>query len=376
MTTSETVPFVDLGAQYNSIKKEIDAAMAAVIADAAFIGGRFVRTFEEEFAAFLGIEHCIGCANGTDSLEILLKALDIGAGDEVIVPANSWISTSEAVTTAGATPVFVDCHPAFYTIDTAKIEEKITPRTKAIIPVHLYGLPAEMDQVMAIAARYQLRVIEDCAQAHGATYNGKLIGTIGDAGSFSFYPGKNLGAYGDAGCMVTSDSELAIKVRMIANHGRLDKFGHAIEGRNSRLDGLQAAILSAKLPHLHRWTELRRNHAALYSHLLSESGLQLPESPEYSKHVFHLYVIQVPERERIRQELAGKGIETGIHYPIPLPFLKAYSRLGHQPADFPVAFAAMGRILSIPMFADLSERQLTIVAGAVLQCIGSTVDEA
>lgn len=356
------VPFVDLTAQYKSIKKDIDAAMAAVITEAAFIGGRFVKKFEEEFAAFLGIEHCVSCANGTDSLEILLKAFEIGPGDEVIVPANSWISTSEAVTTVGAAPVFVDCHPLYYTIDTDKIEENISTRTKAIIPVHLYGLSAEMDRVMEIAARHSLHVIEDCAQAHGALYRGRPVGTIGDAGSFSFYPGKNLGAYGDAGCMVTSDEALATRARMIANHGRLGKFDHMIEGRNSRLDGLQAAILSAKLPHLPRWTELRRNHAATYDRLLADVGIQLPEAPPYVRHVFHLYVIQIPDRDRIREELAANGIETGIHYPIPLPFLKAYARMNLKSEDFPIASAGMGRLLSIPMFAELTENQCEYVS--------------
>jgi len=358
----QKVPFVDLAAQYASIKQEIDSAIAAVIAESAFIGGRFVKAFEEQFAEFLGIEHCIGCANGTDSLEILLQALEVGPGDEVIVPANSWISTSEAVSTTGATPVFVDCHPRFYTIDTNKIEEKITLRTKAIIPVHLYGLPAEMDHVLEIAQRHGLHVIEDCAQAHGATYKGKLVGTIGDAGSFSFYPGKNLGAYGDAGCMVTSNETLATKARMIANHGRLGKFDHIMEGRNSRLDGLQAAILSAKLPHLPRWTELRRSHAAVYGRLLADVGIQLPEAPPYSQHVYHLYVIQIPDREHVREKLAASGVDTGIHYPIPLPFLKAYSRMKHQPENFPVASAGMGRILSIPIFAELTENQCEYVS--------------
>lgn len=363
---SVRVPFVDLVAQYESIRTEVDAAIAGVISESAYIGGRFVKAFEEDFAGFLGAQYCVGCANGTDSLEILLKALGIGAGDEVIVPANSWISTSEAVTTAGGTPVFVDCDPHYYTIDTEKIEEKISPRTKAIIPVHLYGLPAEMDKIMAIAARHGLKVVEDCAQAHGATYRGRAVGTIGDAGSFSFYPGKNLGAYGDAGCMVTNDPELATRIRMIANHGRLGKFDHMLEGRNSRLDGLQAAILSAKLPHLRRWTELRRSHAAAYDHLLAESGIQLSQALEYSCHVYHLYVVQLSQRDHVRDELAANGIETGIHYPIPLPFLKAYARMGHSRDDFPVVSAASERILSLPMFAELTEQQLEKVVAALL----------
>jgi len=360
------IPFVDLLAQYESIRTEVDNAISRVIAESAYIGGRFVKAFEEEFAEFLGTQYCVGCANGTDSLEILLKALEIGAGDEVIVPANSWISTSESVTSVGATPVFVDCNPHYYTIDVEKIEEKISNRTKAIIPVHLYGLPAEMDTVMAIAVQYGLKVIEDCAQAHGATYRGRTVGTIGDAGSFSFYPGKNLGAYGDAGCMVTNDPELATRIRMIANHGRLRKGDHMVEGRNSRLDGLQAAILSAKLPYLHRWTELRRSHAATYDRLLADYDILVPQAPEYSYHVYHLYVIQLSQRDYVRDKLAASGIETGIHYPTPLPLLNAYARMGYSRNDFPVVSTASERILSLPMFAELTVQQLEHVASTVV----------
>jgi dTDP-4-amino-4,6-dideoxygalactose transaminase len=358
MTLPARIPFVDLHAQYLSIQGEIDAAIAGVLAETAFIGGRHVRAFEESFASFVGRRHCIGCANGTDSLEILLQALGIGPGDEVIVPANSWISTSEAVSAVGALPVFADSLPGLYTIDVGHAARLVTPRTRAIIPVHLYGLPADMDAVMELAGRHGLKVVEDCAQAHGATYRGRCVGSIGDAGSFSFYPGKNLGAYGDAGCMVTDDDELATRARMLANHGRLGKHDHALEGRNSRLDGLQAAILLAKLPHLPAWTEARRSRAAHYRERLAGCRVELPREPAGSTHVYHLFVVQLEGRDRVREALCQDAIETGIHYPIPLPLLKAYAARGFTPGDFPVAAPQAGRILSLPIFPELAEEQI------------------
>ncbi|MEL6823570.1 MAG: DegT/DnrJ/EryC1/StrS family aminotransferase, partial [Calditrichota bacterium] len=298
------VPFVDLKKQYHSIKAEIDAAIEDVLSHTAFIGGKAVSEFEEAFADFIGTDYCVACGNGTDSLEILLRAYGIGPGDEVIVPANSWISTSEVVSTAGAKPVFVDVNPLYYTIDPQKVEQAITANTRAIIPVHLYGLPAEMDAIMAIADKHNLIVIEDSAQAHGAEYRGSKIGTIGHAASFSFYPGKNLGAYGDAGGIVTNDANIARTCRMIGNHGQLQKHDHRIEGRNSRMDGLQAAVLKVKLKHLPQWTEGRRQAASVYDNLLQESGMQLPRAPEHSKHVYHLYVVQVDGRAELRNKLS------------------------------------------------------------------------
>lgn len=363
------VPFVDLNKQYASIKKEIDGAMASVISETAFISGKYATTFEKDFASFLGIDHVIACANGTDSLEILLSAYGIGAGDEVIVPANSWISTSESVTTAGAKVVFVDSDPSTYLMDVKKLSGVITSKTKAIIPVHLYGCPAPMDEIMELAKKHNLIVIEDCAQAHGSQYKGKTIGTIGHASSFSFYPGKNLGAYGDAGCMATNDAEIAKKVRMIANHGRLGKHDHGIEGRNSRMDGIQGAILSAKLPHLKSWTDLRIKHARTYTRLLKDSGLPLPVEPDYGQHVFHLYVVKVKNREKVQEILKEKGIETGIHYPIALPLLKAYEYLGHTPEDFPVASGQMNELLSLPIYAELTEEQISYVCDTLKAAI-------
>lgn len=355
------IPFVDLKAQYQSIKADIDRAIAEVIDQTGFIKSPFIAEFEKGFAAYLGIKNCIGCANGTDAIEIALRALGIGPGDEVIVPANTWISTAEAVTTAGAKVVFVDNHPELYTIDCSKIEAKITARTKAIIPVHLYGLPADMDVIMALAAQYGLKVIEDCAQSHGATYKGKKTGTFGHVATFSFFPGKNLGAYGDAGGIVTNDDELAKLCRMIGDHGRLGKYDHGLEGRNSRLDGIQAAILSAKLPYLKEWTEARQRNALVYERLLAAVDIQRPICPEHSQHVYHLYVVQVPNREVVQERLAQCGIATGIHYPIALPLLSAYKYLNASAADFPVAAAGMGRILSLPMYAEMNEEKISYV---------------
>lgn len=361
------VPFVDLKLQYKNHQVVIDEAIAKVINETAFISGKYAQQFENDFASFLGIKHVMSCANGTDSLEILLKAFGIGPGDEVIVPANSWISTSECVSTVGAKVVFVDAIPLKYTIDVSLIENKITNKTKAIIPVHLYGCPADMDEIMEIAKRYNLVVIEDCAQSHGAVYKGKKTGTIGHASSFSFYPGKNLGAYGDAGAMATNIDDIATACRMMANHGRLGKHDHGIEGRNSRLDGIQAAILSSKLPYLENWTQSRIANAALYSKLLENSNLILPNTPPNCRHVYHLYVIQIENRNEVQEKLKERNIETGIHYPIALPLLKAYKHLGYQPDDFKVSFSQQSKLLSLPMYAELTEEQIKYVCENLLE---------
>src|SRR4051812_12746141 len=304
------VPFVDLNAQYNSLKSEIDATILDVITTGAFIGGKYVTQFESDFSIYLGVKHTIGCANGTDSLEIIMKAMDIGPGDEVIVPVLSWFSTSESVSAVGATPVFVDIEKTFYTIDPHLIEKAITPRTKAIIPVHLYGQSADMPEIMKIAKKNNLKVIEDCAQSHGSEIENKKAGTWGDASSFSFYPGKNLGAYGDAGCICTDDEELAKVCRMISNHGQIKKHDHVIEGRNSRLDGLQAGILSVKLKYLKDWTDKRISHARTYDQLLSGSNVQAPGTRPNTKHVYHLYVVAVNNRAEVMNKLQKKGIQS------------------------------------------------------------------
>ncbi|MFC1613119.1 DegT/DnrJ/EryC1/StrS family aminotransferase [Patescibacteria group bacterium] len=362
------IPFVDLKTQYISIKNDIDSAIKSVILDTAFIGGtnnHYVKIFEEQFASYLKINYCISCANGTDALEILLRAYGISEGDEVIVPALTWISTSEAVNLVGAKPVFVDILPNYYTINPAKIEEKINKKTKAIIPVHLYGMPAEMDEIISIAKKYKLIVIEDCAQAHGAEYKGQKVGTIGHAGSFSFYPGKNLGAYGDSGCMVTNDKNIADRARMITNHGQIKKHEHQIIGRNSRMDGIQAAILIVKLAYLNQWIKNRINNARFYDKYFFESKIETPSTPEYSKHAFHLYVIQTDYRNKINSLLKKNQIATGIHYPTPLPFLKVYSHNNYIPSDFPVAYEASNKILSLPMFPELEEAQIKYITDVI-----------
>jgi len=359
------IPFVDLKAQYQTIQAEIDAAIKNVIAETAFIAGKYAKQFEKDFSAYLGVEHCIACANGTDSLEILLQAMGIKAGDEVIVPAISWISTSEAVSTVGAQPVFVDVDPDYYTIDLSKIEEKITDKTKAIIPVHLYGQPVDMVALMAIAKKHDLKVLEDCAQAHGARFNGQLVGTFGDCASFSFYPGKNLGAYGDAGGMVTNNPEIARVARMIANHGQEGKHNHLMEGRNSRMDGIQAAILSIKVRYIDQWTTARINNAAVYNTLLNGKDIVRPQVLSNGKHVYHLYVIRSKQRDVLMAALKAKGVGVAIHYPTALPFLKCYENLGHTVADFPVAHQVTQEILSLPMFAELDEEAMAYTADLI-----------
>ena len=365
------IPFVDLRAQYESIKEEINSAISGVISKSAFVGGPFVESFEKAFAHFCNVRHCIGVGNGTDALFIALKILGIGKGDEVIVPANSFIATSEAVTLTGAKVVFVDINPKTYTMDSTKLEDCVKSRSvrsanrlKAIIPVHLYGQPADMDPILGIAKKYDLKVVEDAAQAHGATYKDRPIGSIGDMACFSFYPGKNLGAYGDGGAIATNDDQLAHNARMFANHGRVDKYDHEVEGVNSRLDGLQAAVLEVKLRHLMDWADRRRGNAYLYNECLKDTDLVTPLEIEHVKAVYHLYVVRIKNgnREKLQDYLKSKGIATGIHYPIALPNLKAYAYLNHGKSDFPEATMASEEILSLPMFPELEKKQIGYIA--------------
>jgi len=361
-----SIPLVDLKAQYRAIKAEIDDAIQGILDNTAFIGGQAVKDFESNFARFCKANYCVGVASGTDALFLALKALSIGEGDEVIVPANSFIATSEVVTAVGAKVVFVDVNENSCNIDPTQIEDKITERTRAIIPVHLYGQPADMDPINEIAQRHNLKVIEDSAQAHGAEYKGRRTGTLGNVACFSFYPGKNLGAYGDAGAVVTNDKEIADKIRMMANHGRLKKYDHLFEGLSSRLDGLQAAILDVKLRHLEDWTASRREIAANYNELLSDlEGVVLPKEEPHAKHVYHLYGIRVANRDRVRECLKEKGISTGIHYPTPLPLLKAYDYLGHNRGDFPVSERLAKESLSLPMYPELAEEQVEFIANVI-----------
>jgi dTDP-4-amino-4,6-dideoxygalactose transaminase len=362
------IPFVDLKAQYQSIKNEMDTAITNVINETAFIGGKYVKQFEQNFAELYGIKHCISCANGTDSLYIIMKMLGIGAGDEVITVANSWISSSETITQTGAKPVFVDIHANFYSIDETKLEAAISTRTKAVILVHLQGQICDTETIKAICDKNSIALIEDCAQSHFSEQNGKRAGTIGIAGSFSFYPGKNLGAYGDAGCIITNDDSFSEKCRMYANHGALKKHHHTIEGINSRLDGIQAAVLNTKLPYILQWTKQRIDNARKYDEALQDiKQIIIPKVRPNSKHSYHLYVIQCERREDLMQHLKNNGIETAIHYPTILPSLPCYEHLGAEPSDFPIANAMQSKILSLPLYPELTDLQITYVAETIKQ---------
>jgi len=364
------VPFVDLKTQYLSIKNEIDNAVQSVINDTAFIGGKYVKEFETAFASAYGVKHCIGVANGTDAIYITLKMLGIGKGDEVITAANTWISTSETITQTGAKPVFVDIDDKYYTIDEDLIESKINSNTKAVIPVHLYGQVCDMEKIKNICAKHNLFLIEDCAQAHLSMLGSKLAGTYGNASTFSFYPGKNLGAYGDAGCILTNDDALAEKIRMFANHGSIKKHVHEMEGINSRLDGIQAAILTTKLKHLNDWTNKRIHNASLYSQMLSGAGdIITPAIRENSKHTFHLYVIRTKQRDALKEFLAANDIDTGIHYPVALPNLPAYKYLNIPLDDYKLTDVFQNEILSLPMYPELSSGQIGYVCGKIKEFI-------
>ena len=357
------IPFLDLKKQYLQLKPAMDKAIGEVIAETAFIKGKHVHDFEQQFAEACGVKHCISVANGTDAIYIALKMLGIDTGDEVITVANTWISTAETITQAGAKPIFVDIEQEYYCIDSSGIEEKITPRTKAIIAVHLYGQSVNMTEIKALCDKHNLFLLEDCAQSHFSEFENKMVGTFGIAATFSFYPGKNLGAYGDAGAIVTQDDALAKKMRMYANHGSLIKHEHEIEGINSRLDGLQGAILSVKLPHIHNWNNTRITHAQYYTALLKDvKEITCPKVRVNSKHSFHLYVIRAEKRNELQQFLKTQGIETQIHYPRPLPFTKAYNYLNHTEQDFPVAAAYQHQILSLPMYPELENKEIEFIA--------------
>jgi dTDP-4-amino-4,6-dideoxygalactose transaminase len=365
------IKFVDLGRQYDEIGPEIDKAVKTVIAENAFIKGRFARSFEDNFADYIRVGHCIGVGNGTDALFIALKTLGVKAGDEVITAANTFIATVEAISLTGATPVFADCRDDSYNIDPEDVESKLTDKTRALVPVHLYGQPADMDRILHIAAENRLFVVEDAAQAHGAEFKGKKAGTLGDCACFSFYPGKNLGAYGDAGAITTDNSALADRIRMFADHGRSSKYDHEFEGTNSRMDGIQAAVLDVKLKYLDKWTERRREIARRYDSDL-ENGAVKPYVTDNVRHVYHLYVVRVKGREKLQKVLAEKGIATGIHYPIPIPFLKAYRRLGYKADDFPVAFSLKDKLLSLPIHGSMTDDEVDYVIENFNQALETT----
>ena len=355
------IPFVDLRSQYLALRDEIDTAIAEIIAESSFVRGPHVDAFEENFASKTGVEHCISCANGTDALYVALKALGAGPGDEVITTAHSWISTSETITQTGARVVFCDVDPEDFLLDVSLLEGLVTERTKGIVPVHLYGQAVDMDALMKFTKARNLWVLEDCAQAHFATYKERMVGTFGDAATFSFYPGKNLGAMGDAGCILTGRSDLADFMKLFARHG--GKGNHKIEGINSRMDGIQAAVLNVKLGKIDQWTEMRRSAAGIYDELFENLDcVILPTENSWNKHVYHLYVVRVPQRGQLKEYLQSKGIGTVINYPRALPFLEAYGYLGHSPSDFPVAHQRQSEILSLPMHPFLSrEEQVEVV---------------
>jgi dTDP-4-amino-4,6-dideoxygalactose transaminase len=360
-----TVPFVDLKQQYASIKTEVDAAIARVIENTSFILGPEVRAFEKAFAEYVGAETCVAVNSGTAALQLALMAAGIGAGDEVIVPSFTFFATAEAVSVLGATPIFVDIDPASYTVTAAAIEPAITSRTRAVIPVHLYGQAADLGPIVDLANKHNLHVIEDSAQAHGAEYKGKRVGGLGSAGCFSFYPSKNLGAYGEAGAVVTNDEELATRLRLLRDHGSTSKYAHAIVGYNFRMEEIQAAVLNIKLPHLKGWNDARRTRAARYNSALADSDLVLPREMDYARHVYHVYAVQCDNRDELQQRLTAAGIQTGVHYPIPIHLQPAYSSLGYKPGDLPVTEALAEHVLSLPMFPELSDEQINRVVEAV-----------
>src|SRR5437588_3154755 len=356
------VPFVDLKAQYASIKNEIDAAFARVVENTVFIMGPQVAAFEKAFADYLGARFCVGVNSGTAALQLALMACGIGPGDEVIAPSFTFFATAEAVSVLGAKPIFVDIDPVSYTIGAAQIEAAITARTRAIIPVHLYGQAVDLDPILDVAKRHDLRVIEDAAQAHGAEYKGKRVGALSDAGCFSFYPSKNLGAYGEAGAIVTNDEELARQLRLLRDHGSTSKYVHAIVGYNFRLEEIQAAVLNVKLPHLDDWNNQRREHALIYNDLLKDRGVGLPREMDYARHIYHIYAIQSDSRDALQKHLTAGGIQTGVHYPIPIHLQPAYASLGYRPGDLPVTERLSERVLSLPMFPELREDQQRQIA--------------
>jgi len=366
------VPFLDLKAQYESIREEISVALQNVLDRTAFAGGPFVTEFEKNFASFCGTDYAVGVGNGTEALWLALQALGVGPGDEVITVPNTFIATVEAITFCGAKPVFVDIDEQTFNMDHVRLAEAITPKTKAIIPVHLYGQPADMDPIIEIARVNRLFVVEDACQAHGAEYKGRRTGSIGNAGCFSFYPGKNLGAYGEAGAVTANDKELAQKMMMFRDHGQKTKYYHSIVGWNARMDGFQGAVLDVKLKHLNDWNQARIEHAKLYNNLLEDiDGVICPLQADYAKHVYHIYAIRTDNREQLMKDLADRGVMCGIHYPIPLHLQDAYKDLGYKVGDFPIAEKCSQQILSLPMFAELSEQQIETVVKQIRECTQS-----
>jgi dTDP-4-amino-4,6-dideoxygalactose transaminase len=364
------IPYVDLKAQYHSIKPEIDQAVLGVLESSQFILGKEVALFEEEFARYCQAQYGIGANSGTSALHLALLAAGIGAGDEVITIPFTFVATVAAIRYTGATPVFVDIAPSSFTMDPDQIERAITPRTKAIMPVHLYGQMADMDPIMEIARQYNLTVIEDAAQAHGAEYKGRRAGSIGDLGCFSFYPGKNLGAYGEGGMVVTNNPEYTRTMRMLRDWGAEKKYEHVLKGFNYRLEGMQGAILHVKLRYLESWTEARREHAQRYQQMLAGSNVESPTEMSYARHVYHVYAIRTGSREKLTRAFQEKGIQFGIHYPIAIHQLPAHADLGYKAGDFRHSEKAADEVLSLPMFAELTNEQIDFVCTAIRETVG------
>ena len=370
-TLALEIPFLDLKAQYRALAPEINRAVTSVLESAQFVGGAFVENFEQEFASYIGARYAVGVSSGTSALELALKVAGIGPGDEVLVPANSFFATAEAVSNVGAEPVFTDVDAASFHLDINSAERMITSRTRAIIPVHLYGRAMDLTKLAEFAAAYRLQIIEDAAQAHGSSYNGAKVGAAGRLTCFSFYPGKNLGAYGDAGAVTTNDSDEARKLRLLRDHGSPAKYQHSVIGTNARLDSIQAAILSIKLRHLDQWNQLRRKHAAQMASALADSAVIPPEVPAGGEHVFHLFVVRTPQRNALRSHLSANGIATGIHYPVPLHLTEAYQQLGYPGKGFlPTTEQLAEEILSLPMYAELTDEQIEYTIDAVLNFAG------
>ena len=366
------IPLVDLPAQYRALKPEIDAAVATVFENAQFVLGPAVSAFERDFAAFCQTSEAIGVNSGTSALHLSLVAAGVGPGDEVITVPFTFVATVAAIEYSGAKPVLVDVEPEFLTMDPAKLEAAITPRTKAIIPVHLFGQPADMDAIMAIAKKHGLVVIEDACQAHGSEYKGRRCGSIGQLGCFSFYPGKNLGAYGEGGAIVTNDPELAQKLRLLRAWGEEVRYEHKYRGFNYRMDGVQGAILGVKLRHLEAWTEARRRNAVEYARRLADTSAKLPGERRDVRHVYHLYVVRVQQRDAWRERLTKAGVQTGVHYPIPVHLQPAYRDLGYAAGDFPVCEDASREVLSLPMFPELTDAQIAEVAHVLSTRVGAS----
>jgi dTDP-4-amino-4,6-dideoxygalactose transaminase len=369
------VPFVDLKAHHRPIDGELLEAITRVLRNTSFVQGPEVKAFEDAFARYLGVGHCVAVNSGTAALHLTLLALGIGPGDEVITVPHTFIATSEAISAVGARPVFVDVDPGSYTMDPALVEAAITSRTRAILPVHLYGNPAEMDSLLAIARRHNLALVEDACQAHGAHYKGRMAGTMGIAGCFSFYPSKNLGSCGEGGAMVTDDEGLAKKIRMLREHGSVKKYEHSFPGYNFRMEGIQGAVLATKLKHLDGWNDKRRALAQRYGERLAGQAIVLPKEAAHARHVYHLYVVQTEEREALRGHLAQRGIETGLHYPVPLHLQEAYASLGYRAGDFPVTEQLTQRIVSLPMYPEMSLEAADYVSAAILEWVQGRVAE-